>query len=83
MAAPATPAEFIERCNAVVAEITLLRSVYEDMRDVAGANNVTKESVDTAYTEMTVVCPEQAGGKRHIKRSDKRRVTKGHKTRRH
>jgi len=81
MAAPATPAEFIERCNAVVAEITLLHDVWPDMRNAAGANNATKESVDTAHIEMMAVCSEQAGGKRRNKRSDKRSVTKGRKRR--
>ena len=73
MAAPTTPAEFIQRCKAVVAEIALLHDVWPDMRDVAAANNDAKESIDVAHAKMMAACSDQAGGRR---RRSKRRTTR-------
>ena len=79
MAAPATPEEFIARCNAVVAEIAVLHDVWAEIRNVAAANNDAKENIDKAHAEMMAACSAQAGGKRRSKRrSSKRRTTRRH-----
>jgi hypothetical protein len=79
MAAPATPEEFIARCNAVVAEIAVLHEVWPEIRNVAAANNDAKENIDNAHTEMMAACSEHVGGKRR----SKRRISKRRTTRRH
>lgn len=67
MAAPTTPADFIERCKAVTSEFLLLQDSWEEMRNEAAANNAAKENVDVAYNEMVSVCSpaqQSAGGKK-------------------
>jgi hypothetical protein len=76
MAAPTTPADFIERCKTVTSEFLLLRDSYEDMRDATAPNNNAKENVDLAYNDMVSVCSpaqQSAGGKKRVRKSRKLR----------
>jgi hypothetical protein len=78
MAAPTTPADFIERCKAVTSEFRLLQDSWEEMRNEAAANNAAKENVDLAYNDMMSVCLQQ-GGKKRVRKSRKLRKYSRHR----
>ena len=82
MAAPTTPADFIERCKAVTSEFRLLQDSWEDMRDATAPNNNAKENVDLAYNDMISMCSpaeQSAGGKKRVRKSRKLRKYSRHR----